>query len=221
MKNLQTILLLLFIISKVSAHEGEKPHGNDKIWNTGKTSEQGSFLMLKNGEVYIQKNNASISHFPLANLSTNEQKEIIERYKAIEKLNKEISVAPKTETKKGNINALLISFSLIVTPSGTITTNYNGFLQCNLALAINNLSLLDQSIIIYPNPSSDILNINLGTKLLEKDVKSISIYDLKGTEIFHSAVFKSSIDIKKFNRGTYIIKIQVSNSSITKRFFVN
>ncbi|MCX6195403.1 MAG: YHYH protein, partial [Flavobacteriia bacterium] len=108
-----------------------------------------------------------------------------------------------------------------VTPSGTTTTNYNGFLQCNLALAINNLSLLNQSISIYPNPSSDILNINLGTKLLEKDVKSISIYDLKGTEIFHSALFKSSIDTKKFNRGTYIIKIQVSNSSITKRFFVN
>jgi len=108
-----------------------------------------------------------------------------------------------------------------VTPSGTTTTNYNGFIQCNLALAVNNLSLLDQSISIYPNPSSDILNINLGTKLLEKDVKSISIYDLKGTEIFHSDVFKSSIDIKKFNRGSYIIKIQVSNSSITKRFFVN
>ena len=90
-----------------------------------------------------------------------------------------------------------------------------------LALAINNLSLLDKSITIYPNPSSDILNINLGTKLLEKDVKSISIYDLKGTEIFHSDKFKSSIDIKKFNRGSYIIKIQLSNSSITKRFFVN
>jgi hypothetical protein len=81
--------------------------------------------------------------------------------------------------------------------------------------------LLDQSISIYPNPSSDILNINLRTKLLEKDVKSISIYDLKGTEIFHSDVFKSSIEIKKFNRGSYVIKVKVSNSSITKRFFVN
>ena len=46
MKILKTILLLLFIISKVSAHQGGKFHGNDKIWNTGKTSEQGSFLML-------------------------------------------------------------------------------------------------------------------------------------------------------------------------------
>ncbi len=96
MRILQIILLLLFIITKVSAHEGGKPHGNDKIWNTGNTSEQGSFLMLKDGEVYIQKNNASISHFPLAKLSTKEQKEIIKRYKAIEKLKKEISVAPKT-----------------------------------------------------------------------------------------------------------------------------
>ena len=67
MRILQTILLLLFFTSKLLAHQGEKPHGNDKIWNTGKTSEQGSFLMLKDGEVYIQKNNASISHFPLAN----------------------------------------------------------------------------------------------------------------------------------------------------------
>jgi hypothetical protein len=79
MRILHTILLLLFIISKVSAHEGGKPHGNDKIWNIGKTSKQGSFLMLKNGEVYIQKNNASISHFPLANLSSKEQKEILDK----------------------------------------------------------------------------------------------------------------------------------------------
>ena len=46
MRILQTILLLLFFTSKLLAHQGEKPHGNDKIWNTGKTSEQGSFLML-------------------------------------------------------------------------------------------------------------------------------------------------------------------------------
>ena len=115
MRILQTILLLLFITSKLLAHEGGKSHGNEKIWNTGKTSEQGSFLMLKNGEVYIQKNDASIRHFPLKKLSTSEKKEIIKRYNAIEKLNKKISVAPKSETKKGNINALLISFSLIIT----------------------------------------------------------------------------------------------------------
>ncbi len=96
MKNITLVLLILFITFNVSAHEGEKSHGNDKIWNTGNTSEQGSFLMLKNGEVYIQQSNASISHFPLANLSSKEQKEIIKRYKAIEKLKKEISVAPKT-----------------------------------------------------------------------------------------------------------------------------
>ncbi|NDA97895.1 MAG: hypothetical protein EBY31_01655, partial [Flavobacteriia bacterium] len=60
MKNITLVLLILFITFNVSAHEGEKPHGNDKIWNIGKTSEKGSFLMLKNGEVYIQKNNISI-----------------------------------------------------------------------------------------------------------------------------------------------------------------
>ena len=43
---LQTILLILFITFNVSAHQEGKFHGNDKIWNTGKTSEKGSFLML-------------------------------------------------------------------------------------------------------------------------------------------------------------------------------
>ena len=46
MKNITLVLLILFITFNVSAHEGEKPHGNDKIWNTGNTSEKGSFLML-------------------------------------------------------------------------------------------------------------------------------------------------------------------------------
>ena len=100
MKKATLLLLLFFLTFNVSAHEGEKSHGNDKIWNTGKTSEQGSFLMLKDGEVYIQKNNASISHFPLANLSTNEQKEIIERYKAIEKLTRKLVLRRKLKLKK-------------------------------------------------------------------------------------------------------------------------
>ena len=79
--------------------------------------------MLKNGEVYIQKNNASISHFPLANLSSKEQKEIINV-----PLKSMINVANKTV--KNFVSSLDESErkelkKILSTPKETLVEDYN------------------------------------------------------------------------------------------------
>ncbi len=106
-----------------------------------------------------------------------------------------------------------------VTPSGTTTTNYNGFTQCTVPLA-NNVFALDNSITLYPNPAKDILQINLGSDSIENDIQNVAIYGIKGDLILKTDGFKSNIDIKNLASGTYFVKFQFSNAQITKKLLV-
>ena len=108
-----------------------------------------------------------------------------------------------------------------VTPTGTTTTNYNGPAQCVVPnLTSNDFIKTEQNISIYPNPATDILKINLGNNALETDVQHIYIYDVKGNLVSKTLRFVSNLDIKDFARGTYFVKIQFSNSVVTKKLIV-
>ena len=107
-----------------------------------------------------------------------------------------------------------------VTPSGTTTTNYNGFSQCTVPLA-NTVFLLDTEVQVYPNPAKDSLQIHLGKDLFENDVQNISIYSIKGNLISKTESFKSPIDIKNLASGTYFVKILFKNNAqVTKKLMV-
>jgi Secretion system C-terminal sorting domain/YHYH protein len=108
-----------------------------------------------------------------------------------------------------------------VTPTGTTTTNYTGPAQCTVPnLGSEKFIAIEQNIKIYPNPASDILKINLGNNALESDVQTISIFDLKGSLVSKTPKFEPSLDIKNLSKGTYFVKIQFSNSVVTKKILV-
>lgn len=108
-----------------------------------------------------------------------------------------------------------------VTPTGTTTTHYNGPAQCTVPnLGVSNFIAIEKSINIYPNPATDILNINLGNINLENEVQGISVYDSKGGLVSNIRKFVSNIDIKQLAKGTYFVKIQFSNSIVTKKMIV-
>ena len=92
--------------------------------------------------------------------------------------------------------------------------------SAGLFLSTSNFISIEKNITIYPNPATDILQISLGNSFLENDVKTISIYDVKGSLISKTQKFVSSLDIKQFARGTYFVKIQFSNSVVTKKLLV-
>jgi uncharacterized repeat protein (TIGR01451 family) len=81
--------------------------------------------------------------------------------------------------------------------------------------------LLDKSIIddkngikIFPNPSSNVLNIE------GNDLKTVAIYSLTGNEILRKSFdnnFKS-IDISSLHSGLYFIKIESKNTVVTYTF---
>ena len=87
-------------------------------------------------------------------------------------------------------------------------------------LGASNFIAIEKNIRIYPNPAADILQINLGNGFLESDVQNISVYDLKGSLVSKIKKFVPSIDIKQLAKGTYFVKINFSNSVVTKKMIV-
>ena len=73
---------------------------------------------------------------------------------------------------------------------------------------------------IYPNPASDVLNINYD--LLDKQNAQLSIIDLTGkvivmTEINNSKGLKQ-IDVYELANGIYFLKINIDGHSETIKF---
>lgn len=108
-----------------------------------------------------------------------------------------------------------------VTPSGTTSTNYSGSALCFVPnLFAENFISIEKNITIFPNPATDILQINIGNAFLENDVQTISIYDLKGSLVSKTMKFSPILNIKNISNGTYLVKIQFSNSMVSKKLIV-
>ncbi len=100
------------------------------------------------------------------------------------------------------------------------TTNYNGFTPCTITTSTKDITSEDKSIIIYPNPTSESFSIKLAGDINSKDIKNISIYTLQGALVYNAEYTKQNIDIKNIATGTYIVKIQLSDSQLTKKLII-
>ena len=108
-----------------------------------------------------------------------------------------------------------------VTPTGTTSTNYNGPAQCTVPnLGFDEIAFLDSAFSIYPNPTSDVLNIKLRKDINENDIQGVSIYDIKGSLVTKTSNYKSNIDIKNLSKGSYVVKIEFLNYLISKKIIV-
>ena len=103
-----------------------------------------------------------------------------------------------------------------ITPSGTTTDVYNKFAQCDIPNAIQNLSKIEHEIAVYPNPVTDVLNINLKGDLQENEIHEMSIYSLQGQKVFTTNKFTPHISLKNLSNGNYIFKVQIGTSSFSK-----
>jgi len=86
------------------------------------------------------------------------------------------------------------------------------------AIALNNLNL-------YPNPTTNILNI--GYKIKEGSSISTSILDIAGrvikTKSFNHDIKsgKLQLDVNRLPRGSYFLKITENNNSVVKKFVIS
>ncbi len=103
-----------------------------------------------------------------------------------------------------------------ITPNGTTTDTYTKFVQCNIPNAIQNLMIIESEIAVYPNPTTDFLNINLKGTLTENQIHEMSIYNLQGQKVFSTNKFVQHISMKNLANGNYIFKVQIGTSSYSK-----
>lgn len=91
---------------------------------------------------------------------------------------------------------------------------------------ISNVSEIENSINIYPNPTKDLFNLDFYSS--NKEIYDIKLYDLNGNKIqnlnkgFSSiGQNKLEIDLTNFSNGTYILKLQLGNNIISKKVTKN
>ena len=100
----------------------------------------------------------------------------------------------------------------------TIANNFDG---CNSVAEVSALCnplavsdfTLNNSISIYPNPVSDILQIYSSEGV---SIEKIAIYSMLGESLISTP--ENSIDVSYLSEGIYFIEVETNRGSITKRF---
>jgi hypothetical protein len=71
---------------------------------------------------------------------------------------------------------------------------------------------------IYPNPVNELLNVSNFAAL---KINTIKIYDLKGVEVFETAITNdalTTLNLKKLTPGIYSIQLIASDKTLNHRF---
>jgi len=105
------------------------------------------------------------------------------------------------------------------TISLTVTDNYGNISSCDAivtveaGLGVDNISL--NTIILHPNPTSDIINISGNFSGL-----SFIVYDLLGKKIFKGNTSRI-IDTSNLDKGIYLIEFSSSNQKVVRKIIKN
>lgn len=154
--------------------------------------------VTKDGETFFPWTlNPAVPQFPAQNTEDNSR----DNFEKIEILEPTAGQYTVTVTHKGNLVGGNQTFSLIAFGGLDQTLSSQSFTASNVS--------------IYPNPASDVLNINSNDTSIQID--AINIYDITGKNIF-SQVGNASIDVSNFNNGMYIIEVISDNESVTQKF---
>lgn len=97
--------------------------------------------------------------------------------------------------------ALIAGDSLVDLQSSAAAAQvkYNG-----LAASVNQISLADNTVLVYPNPATDKINVSVTNKY-END---LLVYDINGKLIYQNRITTSTtINTEKWSRGVYFVKV--------------
>jgi len=75
---------------------------------------------------------------------------------------------------------------------------------------------LEDTVSVYPNPASTIINLSTTIPL-----SSIEVYDVFGKLLFTKEKDLTRIDVKEYSPGVYFLVISSNNQQIVKKVIVN
>ena len=102
--------------------------------------------------------------------------------------------------------------------NGDLQYSNSGDKGCFPIVSIDDISLDDNSITLYPNPSNSEVNISS-----ENIINSIEIFNSLGQRVYQSVVNSNTktIDISSFTNGVYILGVNTENGVIRKKIIKN
>jgi hypothetical protein len=77
---------------------------------------------------------------------------------------------------------------------------------------------LENSIIIYPNPAKNVLNI---TNNSNETITEITMYSVLGKKVYSSLIIQNTIDIRNLKSGLYLLKIKSNDKSVIKKIVIS
>lgn len=129
-----------------------------------------------------------------------------------------------TYNLNGNIDSVVYSWTNgglytfnFYTQSGMTTSNYNGFIPCQLPTSIIEIKNDGDKIQLFPNPSSNSFSLNLNNPIASSDIKKITILSNKGETVFTSKTYQDKYNIENLSKGIYFVIIQTANKTFTKK----
>ena len=92
------------------------------------------------------------------------------------------------------------------------------------AAGVNDITNFDGLLSAYPNPSAGIVNLKL-TAAQPENVQ-VSVYDMLGKLIYHTQINGNDMQVNELNllnqpKGFYILKVQTSEKSSSKKLQIN
>ena len=81
-------------------------------------------------------------------------------------------------------------------------------------------TVMEENISFFPNPASDVLNINVG----EITIKNLTILDLSGKILMvvnNINTGTNTIDVSSLTSGMYIIRFETEENIINDRFIIS
>ncbi|MCD9853929.1 T9SS type A sorting domain-containing protein [Epilithonimonas sp. JDS] len=78
---------------------------------------------------------------------------------------------------------------------------------------LQTIEAINKNFSIYPNPSSDLINI-----VTKEKIKNIEIYDSTGRKVTAELNLNNQIDIRKLIKGVYYIRITTDKNNLTSKF---
>ncbi len=103
--------------------------------------------------------------------------------------------------------------------NGELQYMANDITNCgNPFVGLDDISLEDNSITIYPNPTNSEVNISS-----ENFINSVEIFNSLGQRVYYSVVNSNTktIDISSFSNGVYILRVITDNGVIRKKIIKN
>ena len=132
-----------------------------------------------------------------------------EGFRYMSSLNTHFGVGTETE----------IDTITIYWPSGIIDVIENPEINTTISVVEGSfLSIEDESIenlIIYPNPVSDVLNINTSSALTNRIA---TVFDLNGRRVLNEKLIENTLNVSKLQSGIYFLRLESNGKSLKRKF---